>query len=210
MTTTREAIIEAALRGFGEKGFAATGIREIAAAAGSNVASISYHFGGKEGLRAACAEHVVARMAAVLAAGSGAPPPITPEAAEATLAGLVQSLAVFLLLQPDGQLVAGFVLREMAQPSSALDTIYEGLFAEVHARACGIWSTATGEAPDSESVRLAVFAIIGQILYFHIARPVVERRMGWAAIGPAEADAIVATVRRNLHSRLAADRRDTP
>ena len=68
MATTREAILEAALRGFGEKGFEATGIREIAAGAGSNVASISYHFGGKEGLRAACAEHIVALMGAVLAA----------------------------------------------------------------------------------------------------------------------------------------------
>ena len=29
-----------------------------------------------------------------------------------TLAGLVRSLASFLLLQPDGQLVAGFILRE--------------------------------------------------------------------------------------------------
>jgi hypothetical protein len=55
-------------------------------------------------------------------------------------------------------------------------------------------------------VRLAVFATIGQILYFHVARPVVARRMGWAAIGPEEAEAVVATILRNLHTRLAADR----
>ncbi|HET9070028.1 MAG TPA: CerR family C-terminal domain-containing protein [Amaricoccus sp.] len=207
MATTREAILEAALRGFGEKGFAATGIREIAAAAGCNVAAISYHFGGKEGLRAACAEHVVARMGAVLAAArAGEPAPADPAAAEATLSGLVRVFAYFLLLQPDGQLVAGFVLREMAAPSSALDTIYAGIFEEVHARACDIWSVATGAAPDSAAVRLAVFATIGQILYFHVARPVVARRMGWKAIGPEEAEAVVATILRNLHTRLAADR----
>ena len=56
---TRDAIVRAAMRGFAEKGFEATSIREIAAMAGTNVASISYHFGGKDGLRAACAEHVV-------------------------------------------------------------------------------------------------------------------------------------------------------
>ena len=49
---TRTAIVEAAMRGFAEKGFAATGTREIAALAGTNVASIAYHFGGKDGLRA--------------------------------------------------------------------------------------------------------------------------------------------------------------
>ena len=63
------AIVEAAMRGFAEKGFAATSTREIAALAGTNVASISYHFGGKEGLRAACAEHIVELMGGVLAAG---------------------------------------------------------------------------------------------------------------------------------------------
>jgi len=207
MATTREAILEAALRGFGKKGYDATGIREIAAGAGSNVASISYHFGGKEGLRAACAEHIVKLMGTVLASGRSEEPPLaTPEAAEATLAALVRSLVRFLLLDPDGALVAGFMMREMAQPSTALDTIYEGLFEGAHARVCAIWSAVTGQPADAEAVRLAVFATIGQILYFHIARPVVNRRMEWPAIGEAEAAAITDTILRNLHARLAADR----
>ena len=86
------------------------------------------------------------------------------------------------------------MLREMAQPSSALDTIYDGLFEAVHRRACALWGAATGREPESEAVRLAVFATVGQVVYFHVGRPVVERRMGWAAIGPAEAEAIADTV----------------
>jgi len=35
---------------FAEKGFEGTGVRDITTAAGSNVAAVSYHFGGKEGL----------------------------------------------------------------------------------------------------------------------------------------------------------------
>jgi AcrR family transcriptional regulator len=209
VATTREAIIEAGLRGFGEKGYEATGIREIAAAAGSNVASISYHFGGKEGLRDACAAHVVTLMETVLATvrpGDGLP--ASPEAAAEALARLVRSMVRFLLLEPDGQLVAGFILREMAQPSSALDTIYEGLFEGAHMRVCGIWGAATGLPPESEEVRLAVFAAIGQILYFHVARPVVARRMAWPRIGEAEAEAIIRTIVRNLLARLDADRRE--
>jgi len=209
MTTTREAIIEAGLRGFGEKGYEATGIREIAAAAGSNVASISYHFGGKEGLRDACAEHVVTLMETVLAAvRPGDALPAGPEAAAEALARLVRSMVRFLLLEPDGQLVAGFILREMAQPSSALDTIYEGLFEGAHMQVCGIWGAATGLPPESDEVRLAVFAAIGQILYFHVARPVVARRMAWPGIGEAEAEAIIRTIVRNLLVRLDADRRE--
>jgi AcrR family transcriptional regulator len=175
--TTREAIIEAAMRGFGEKGFEATGVREIASAADTNIASISYHFGGKEGLRAACAEHIVALMGEVLAAARSDGLPTDPQAAERTLTALVRNMVRFLLLEPEARLVAGFMLREMAQPSSALDTIYAGLIAGVHARVCAIWGAATGRPPESDAVRLAVFATIGQILYFHLGRPMVRRRM---------------------------------
>ncbi len=90
------------------------------------------------------------------------------------------------------------MLRELAQPSSALDTIYEGLIAGVHARICAIWGAATGQPADSEAVRLAVFATVGQIIYFHVGRPVVERRLGWSGIGEPEAGAIADTIVRNL------------
>ena len=208
---TRTAIIEAAMRGFGEKGFAATSTRETAALAGTNVASIAYHFGGKEGLRAACAEHIVKVMGEVLAAArAGDEPPASPEAAERTLAALVHTMVRFLLLDPQARLVAGFILREMAEPSAALDIIYGGLFEGLHRRLCAIWGVATGAAPESEPVRLAVFAAIGQIVYFHLGRPVVQRRMDWPTIGPAEARAIAETVVQNLSARLAADRGRAP
>ena len=54
---TRAALIRAALRLFGSQGFDGTSTREIAAAAKANIGSIAYHFGGKEGLRTACADY---------------------------------------------------------------------------------------------------------------------------------------------------------
>ena len=56
-------------------------------------------------------------------------------------------------------------------------------------------------------MRLAVFAAIGQIVYFRLARPVVQRRMGWGAIGEVEAGEIADTVIRTLRARIEADRR---
>ena len=87
-------------------------------------------------------------------------------------------MARFLLLRPEARLVAGFMLREMAQPSSALDTIYEGVFEGVHTRACALWGAATGRAAESDAVRLAVFSMIGQVLYFHLGRPIVAAADG--------------------------------
>lgn len=47
---SRERLLQAALRLFAHQGFAKTSTREIAEAAGVNLAAISYYFGDKEGL----------------------------------------------------------------------------------------------------------------------------------------------------------------
>ncbi|MDE3176333.1 MAG: TetR family transcriptional regulator, partial [Pseudomonadota bacterium] len=64
---TRAALLAAALQVFGDKGFEAASTRQIAAAAGVNIAMIAYHFGGKEGLRGACADHVAAVLSKIFA-----------------------------------------------------------------------------------------------------------------------------------------------
>lgn len=47
---TRDRILDVAERMFGERGFAATSLRDITTDAGANVASVNYHFGSKEAL----------------------------------------------------------------------------------------------------------------------------------------------------------------
>jgi AcrR family transcriptional regulator len=51
---SRERLLQAAMRLFGEQGFSKTSTREIAQAANANVAAISYYFGDKAGLYQAC------------------------------------------------------------------------------------------------------------------------------------------------------------
>ncbi|BDS07611.1 hypothetical protein NT6N_26510 [Oceaniferula spumae] len=47
---TREEILKAAWNLFAERGFEDVSVRDVTNAAGVNLASVSYHFGGKEGL----------------------------------------------------------------------------------------------------------------------------------------------------------------
>lgn len=47
---TRERLLDAAERHFSEHGFDGSSLREITAAAGANLAAVSYHFGSKEDL----------------------------------------------------------------------------------------------------------------------------------------------------------------
>lgn len=53
----REHIITTAMKLFSEKGFAGTSIRDIASAAGVNIAMVNYYFGSKEKLFEAMIEH---------------------------------------------------------------------------------------------------------------------------------------------------------
>lgn len=207
---TRQALIRAGLDLFGRNGFDATSTREIAQAAKVNSAGIAYHFGGKDGLRRACAEAIIARMQAVLAGGAPAVPSTLDaadrDAAAEQLLALIDRVVAFLTTVPESEVVARFVVREMLTPGPAFDVIYGGLFAPVHRRICEVWAAATGMAAEAPATRLAVFAAIGQVFYFRIARPAITRRMGWDGIGPDEARAITATVRRSVRASILACR----
>ena len=203
---TRGALVRAALKLFGGQGFHATSTREIAALAKANIGSIAYHFGGKEGLRAACADYIVETIGTVAgdAMAAGEPDGTGPEAAHARLNAVVEAMVGFIVARPDAGEFVQFVLRELSQPSEALDIIYNGVFAPVHERLCAIWAQASGDDPASDQTRITIFTIIGQVVYFRIANAAVMRRMGWDRMGPAEAMAVVSVVKSNVDAILAA------
>jgi len=203
---TRAALVRAALKLFGRQGFDGTSTREIAAEAQANIGSIAYHFGGKEGLRAAAADYIVETIQTIagqaLGSGPGAAAP-DPEEARAQLFAVLERMGSFILAQPQAGEIVQFVLREMSHPTAALDRIYDGVFEPTHRRLCLVWEQATGEPAESERTRLTVFTLIGQVIYFRIGREAVMRRMGWHDIGAAEAAKVVSAVSDNLSAILA-------
>jgi len=204
---TRAALVHAALKLFGRQGFDGTSTREIAAEAKANIGSIAYHFGGKEGLRAAAADHIVETMQALAgqALGSAAAAASSDRAAaQAQLFTALDRFVAFVVAQPQAGEIVQFVLRELSHPTAALDRIYSGVFEPTHRRFCLIWEQATGEAADSERTKLTVFTLIGQVIYFRIGREAVMRRMGWRGIGDTEAAKVTAVVADNLAAILAA------
>ncbi|WP_421915220.1 CerR family C-terminal domain-containing protein [Mesorhizobium sp.] len=206
--TTRAALVQAALKLFGRQGFDGTSTRQIAAEAKANIGSIAYHFGGKEGLRIAAADYIVETIQAIAGQTIGGLPPVAgasaPEAARAQLFMALERMVGFIVASPRAGEIVQFVLRELSHPTAALDRIYEGVFEPTHRRICLIWEQATGEPAESESTRLTVFTLIGQVIYFRIGREAVMRRMGWQSIGDAEAGRIAAVISDNLGAILAA------
>src|SRR5690606_12166102 len=115
---TRAALIDAGLKLFGRKGFAATSTREIAAEARANIGSIAYHFGGKEQLRDACAEHIVASIRSIAdPVLQQLPVPSDPATAEAQLRLAAKRMAGFLIAGPGVADFVQFILREVQQPT---------------------------------------------------------------------------------------------
>lgn len=205
---TRKALVMAGLKLFGALGYDGASTRDIAAAANANIGSIAYHFGGKDGLRLAVADHIIELVQSVAARAAGGVPEaqLAPSAqmAEAMLLRMLETMVDFFVARPESAEIVPFVLREMSTPTQAFERIYAGVFEPLHRRLCGVWAVATGEAPESDETRLAVFTMIGQVLYFRLARQAVKRRMGWADIGSAEAAMIAAVIGRNLKAMLQA------
>ena len=208
---TRAALLRAGLRLFGRKGYEGTSTRELAALAKANIGSIAYHFGGKEGLHLACADFIVETIQAIAhPALSEAEAASEAETAAEGLKQSIERIVSFFVASPEVGDFAQFVLRALSVPSPALDRLYTGVFAPTHAQLCRVWQQATGEPAESESTKIRMFMLIGQVVYFRIAREAVFRRMEWTDIGPEQAKAIAAIAVDNLAALLAARKGDKP
>jgi TetR/AcrR family transcriptional regulator, regulator of cefoperazone and chloramphenicol sensitivity len=202
---TRQRLLEAAVDVFGRQGFEGASTREIARAAKANLAAIVYHFGSKEALHVAAAEHMVGRAVALvgpaLAVASRPEALASPDAARAALITLLQTYADVLLGEREAERWARFIVREQMQPTAAFEVIYR-MMGGAHATGARLVATVLGRDPGDETVRLCVFTLMGQILVFRVAHALVLRGMGWASLGTREREAIKRVVAAEANAIL--------
>jgi AcrR family transcriptional regulator len=119
---TRKRLLAAATRLFAERGFHHVTVRQICRAARANLASINYHFGGKEGLYREILGTAIDAMRRThqegVEAGAGLPP-------DARLRAHIRVLLGRLLAPGRDALVHQILLRETAEPTPALDLVVE-------------------------------------------------------------------------------------
>ncbi|MEO7496106.1 MAG: CerR family C-terminal domain-containing protein [Massilia sp.] len=167
---SRERLLLAAMRLFAEQGYAKTSTREIALAAGTNIASISYYFGDKAGLyRAAFTEHSPRpdeNMCSFTQAGDS----------------LRDSLLAFYtaLLGPLKQgdlarLCMRLWFREMLEPTGVWHEKIDNGIKPAHAGLVQVLSRHLGLAePDDDVARLA-FCVVGMAIQLMVTREVVDQ-----------------------------------
>lgn len=204
---TRITLIELAIRLFAERGYDAVSTRDIADLAAANIGSIAYHFGGKPGLRLACAEHVIANIATTVGPAFLRPlPPLTPDEALETIERMMGVFTNFWMANPASQAFVNFVLREMLVKGEVSELFYSVWMKPMHKRFCELFGIATGLDCNSHDVKIAVFSFIGQVFHFRIGQPLIMRRLEWDELGEREAEHIVNGLVRNTRAIVLAYR----
>ena len=207
---TRQALVSAALRLFGEHGYDSVSTRQIADAANANIGSIAYHFGGKPGLRTACAQYVSGAVREALAPEfpDTLQDGLQPDAAARMLIGMLSTFVKHTTQQTDSDDISTFVMREMVCPGEVMQHLYRDLIGPAHDRMCRLFAIATGTQASLEDISVIVFSLMGQSMYFRMSKPIVIQHMKWDDIGASESEKIIEVLEMNLRALVAYYRND--
>jgi AcrR family transcriptional regulator len=164
-------LLETAISEFGAKGLDGASTRGIAAKAGTAMSSITYHYGGKEGLYIAAAEYIAAQMEDV--AHGIQRQGLTPEDARAAIHTMMTRMLDKISAERSRPWTL-FILREQMNPTEAFDRIYAGPMGQMMETFVDLVCMATG-VRDAPAARLIVMTLFGQLLVLRAARATCER-----------------------------------
>ncbi|MFC5519787.1 CerR family C-terminal domain-containing protein [Polaromonas jejuensis] len=201
----RAQLLHAALRLFSEKGFAKTSTREIAQAAGANVAAISYYFGDKAGLyRAVFTEPIGSARDDI--ALYNQPHFTLRQSLQGFFAGFLEPMRQGELVQ----LCTRLHFREMLEPTGLWAEEVDNGLKPAHAALVAVLCRHLALAEADDDVHRLAFSITGLAVQLFISRDVVEvirpqlfgtpeaiARWAGSLVGYAEAMVAVEAARRS-------------
>ena len=163
-------LIEAGEKLFAKKGLAGVSIRELAKAAGTNSALISYYFGGKEGLYEAVLEKQFSPIALVLQGIKEVP--MTPTPTEKIIAYAKQVAVV----HEKSPVLIRFIIAEILNPSKCFDPIIRKYIQRVYLFLHGTLEEGihSGEFRRDLNPSSAVISLAGIMNFYFISRPIFQ------------------------------------
>lgn len=197
---TRRRLLAAGLRLFATHGYEGVSTRALAAEAGANLAAINYHFGGKRALYLAVADDIAGHLRDIAGPARQHLPRALETAGDdrAALAraarGFVTALVGGMIGETADRARVGFVMREDAQPGPGFPVLYERAIEPLHQAMAALVGAARGQPAEAPESILEAHALIGQVIAFAIARPVICRRLDWDDYTPARGAQIADTV----------------
>lgn len=193
-------LLDTAIEQFGRHGLEGASTRAIAAAAKTAMSSITYHYGGKEGLYLAAAqrigEQISERFASAMAQAAD---PDSLDAAGAVLQVITLADAFLsMMLSPVSAPWARFIVREQMEPTEAFEVLWSQFMSRLSGHLVKLVLRAGNGRWKPPEARVRAVALVGQILIFRVSRATALRMTGWDDIGPAQA----AEIRRVLHTHI--------
>jgi AcrR family transcriptional regulator len=179
--TSRDAILDAAIRCFAAKGFAATTIKDLASEADVNSALLYYYFTDKQTLYRETLRHVAQRLSD--SAGRRLDDDLPPDE---VVRRFVQQQAEFLIANPH---VPRLLLREMLEHTGRhAEQAIVSLIAGVFTTLCDVIRRGQeqGVFRADADPKYAAISTVSLVAYFVIARPVVGVALGDGLTGPTE------------------------
>ncbi|WP_337176891.1 CerR family C-terminal domain-containing protein [Paludisphaera sp.] len=179
---TKDRLIEAAGREFAEKGYDSARIRTICERAGANLAAVNYHFGDKQGLYRTVLTEAYRRRSTTVTPDLGDLPPA--EKLRRFIRFFVEQVVVG---EDDGEWRLPLILRELFDPTPALDDVIDGW---IRPRFELLGSILREIRPGVDERRLAAlcFSVVGQCIVHRITMKVSGRLLGPGNPGCLDAD----------------------
>jgi AcrR family transcriptional regulator len=178
--TTKPRLLAAASQLFAERGFHGTTIRDIAERAGVNVAAGNYHYGSKKALYLEVLRAQFATVREQLVRQGASRPEselrrLSRRELEAVLAARAKVM-LDLMIGPPPSLHATLMLREMSDPSEALQVIVDEFVAPFERELEDIVAHLLPDL-DRGAVEDCARSIVGQAIFYRFAMPAVLRML---------------------------------
>lgn len=162
----RDRLLDSAERLFTERGFGGTSIRDLAAAAGCNIASVNYYFGGKENLYIetwrrhllAVTQTRIASIDKVLSESGGKP------VLEDLLRSFAHAFIGPLVDKSGGPRLIKLMAREMLDPHLPASMFAEDVIKPTLSAIQNALAKACPELPESKTP-MVLFSLVGQLVH---------------------------------------------
>lgn len=166
---TRTKLLEIAGAIFAERGFQAATIREIAARSGANVAAINYHFRDKLGLYSEVLEQSICANQGEVIREALEQSRTAEEALRRVIHGMLQRMTV----GGRGAWHMRLMAHEMVQPTPALAQVINTAMRPRYDSLRQIIASILHVSADDDVTRLCAHSVIGQVVHYAHARPVI-------------------------------------
>ncbi len=207
----QQRLLDIAIESFGRHGLDGASTRQIAAAAGTAMSSITYHYGGKEGLYLAAADHISARMAESLSPAFE--PAVADDDAAAAREAIHGILGALLdkMVDPGTEGWSLFIVREQMNPTAAFARLFDGPMGQMMRQLVRLTSIAT-RIGEGDTARIAMLTLFGQVLVVRSSRASLLRLLDAEVIDAPLAARLRARIRANTDAildRLTAEAKET-